>query len=136
MSNSKFKYEEIIENIKHKIYTNVYKDNDPLPSETCLCSEYGASRITVRKAISVLLSEGYLYSIQGKGNYIKNVKKNKFSMRYSCKTIFNNGYDEAKLISSSLVTPDVYMVYNLNIAPNERVVALKWLIYELSLIHI
>ena len=32
MSNSKFKYEEIIENIKHKIYTNVYKDNDPLPS--------------------------------------------------------------------------------------------------------
>lgn len=51
-------------------------------------------------------------------------------MRYSCKTIFNNGYDEAKLISSSLVTPDVYMVYNLNIAPNERVVALKWLIYE------
>ena len=110
MSNSKFKYEEIIESIKHKISTNVYKDNDPLPSETALCAEYGASRITVRKAISVLLSEGYLYSIQGKGNYIKNVKKNKFSMRYSCKTIFNNGYDEAKLISSSLVTPDVYMV--------------------------
>lgn len=130
MSNSKFKYEEIIESIKHKISTNVYKDNDPLPSETALCAEYGASRITVRKAISVLLSEGYLYSIQGKGNYIKNVKKNKFSMRYSCKTIFNNGYDEAKLISSSLVTPDVYMVYNLNISPNERVVALKWLIYE------
>lgn len=130
MSNSKFKYEEIIESIKQKITQNIYKDNDPLPSETSLCAEYGASRITVRKAIAVLLSEGQLYSVQGKGNYIKNVKKNKFSMRYSCKSIFKSGYDEAKLISSSLVTPDVYMVYNLNIAPNEKVVALKWLIYE------
>ena len=133
MTASKFKYEEIIESIKEKIAADVYQDNDPLPSETALCAEYGASRITVRKAISVLLSEGLLYSIQGKGNYIKNVKKNKFAMRYSCKTIFVGGYDEAKLISSSLVSPDVHMVYNLNIAPNEKVVALKWVIYEDSL---
>ncbi|MEG0310130.1 MAG: GntR family transcriptional regulator [Eubacterium sp.] len=130
MSNGKFKYEEIIESIKHKIETNSYKDNESLPSETLLCKEYAASRITVRKAMSILLSEGFIYSVQGKGNYIKNIKKNKFSLRYSCKSIFNNGYDEAKLISSSLMEPDVYMVYNLNIAPNEKVVALKWLIYE------
>lgn len=130
METAKFKYEEIIENIKHKITTNIYKDNDPLPSETSLCSEYSASRITIRKAISILLSEGFLYSVQGKGNYIKNVKKNKFSLTYNYKTIFTNGYDEAKLISSALVFPDVYMVYNLNIAPNEKVVSLKWLIYE------
>lgn len=130
MDNAKFKYEEIVDSIKNKISAAVYLDNDLLPSETSLCSEYGASRITIRKAISILFSEGFLYSIQGKGNYIKNAKKNKFALHYSCKSIFKNGYDEAKLISSALVFPDVHMVYNLNIAPNEKVVALKWLVYE------
>ncbi len=130
MGKSRFKYEEIVESIKSKISTAVYLDNDLLPSETSLCAEYGASRITVRKAISILFSEGFLYSVQGKGNYIKHAKNNIFILHYSCKSIFENGYDEAKLISSALVFPDVHMVYNLNISPNEKVVALKWLVYE------
>ncbi|MEG0376887.1 MAG: GntR family transcriptional regulator [Eubacterium sp.] len=124
------KYQEIVNSIKEKIQSNTYVDNHPLPSETTLCSEYNASRITVRKAISVLLSEGYIYSVQGKGNYIKKVKRNKFYLNYSYKSIFKNGYDEAKLISSNLIKPDVYLVYNLSIAPEEKVVALKWVVYE------
>ncbi|MEG2418064.1 MAG: GntR family transcriptional regulator [Eubacterium sp.] len=124
------KYQEIINSIKEKIQTNLYINNRPLPSESALCTEYNASRITVRKAISVLLSEGYIYSIQGKGNYVKKMKRNRFAFHYSYKTIFKNGYDEAKLISSNLIKPDVYLVYNLNIAPEEKVVALEWVIYE------
>ena len=130
MSNIKYKYEEIVEDIKNLIKLKKYKDGDLLPSENLLCGKYAASRITVRNAISILLSQGYIYSVQGKGNYIKSADHNLFHLKYNIKSIFKNGYDEAKLTSSMLVKPDVYMVYNLRVSPEDRVVALKWLIYK------
>ncbi|MHC4873007.1 MAG: GntR family transcriptional regulator [Planctomycetota bacterium] len=41
-----------------------------LPPERTLCQELGISRGTLRKALSQLISEGYIVSIPPKGNYI------------------------------------------------------------------
>ena len=56
------KYTEIIENIKQKIQSNIYKSNELLPSEKELCTEYSVSRRTVRRAIMELVEDGYLYT--------------------------------------------------------------------------
>lgn len=57
----------IVENIDN----DLYHSNEAIPSEKKLMEFYNVSRITIRKAIDELVTEGYLYKIQGKGTYVK-----------------------------------------------------------------
>ena len=52
------KYEQIRQDIIHKIESMEYRPNQVIPSENELCASYGVSRITVRKAIDELVHEG------------------------------------------------------------------------------
>ena len=59
-------YTKIAEEIKRRINKGELKPGDIITSENMLCKEFGASRMTVRKGLAVLASEGYLfYSGQG-----------------------------------------------------------------------
>ena len=48
--------------------------DDPAPSERVLVARYGVARMTVRKAVDHLVSEGRLYRVQGKGTYVARPK--------------------------------------------------------------
>lgn len=63
------KYSIIADNIKKRIIEGTIKSGDKISSENELCKEYGVSRHTVRKALSVLINEQYLTPIHGKGTF-------------------------------------------------------------------
>lgn len=63
-------YLQIAKNIRSKIHDGEIADNEALPSERELTSMTGASRVTIRKAIDKLISEGLLYRKQGSGTYV------------------------------------------------------------------
>lgn len=63
-------YQQIKEDIKKSIKDGTYKTKDQIPSEQELIKEFNASRITVRRAIEELCTEGYLVKIQGKGTFV------------------------------------------------------------------
>ncbi len=46
--------------IKAKILNNEYKIDENIPTERELEQEFGVSKITIRKAIEILESEGYV----------------------------------------------------------------------------
>lgn len=48
-----------------------YPQGSKIPSEPELCKQYGVSRITVRKAVSELVKDGYLFKKQGKGTFVR-----------------------------------------------------------------
>jgi GntR family transcriptional regulator len=56
--------------IRKAIDDRVLKPRDALPPERDLASDYGISRITVRKAIDGLVSEGLLVRRQGAGTFV------------------------------------------------------------------
>ncbi|MCM8785077.1 MAG: GntR family transcriptional regulator [Candidatus Omnitrophica bacterium] len=64
-------YYQLKEILKEQIKKGKLKIDSPIPSEFQLMEEYGVSRITVVKAINELVSEGFLYRIQGKGTFVK-----------------------------------------------------------------
>lgn len=47
-----------------------WKGNEALPSENELSSQFGVSRITINKAMDLLVDEGIVYRIQGKGSFV------------------------------------------------------------------
>lgn len=68
------KYFQLKEAILEKIAKGTWTIDGPIPPEPELCNEFEVSRITVRRAISELVHEGKLYTIQGKGTFIARPK--------------------------------------------------------------
>ena len=52
-------YRQIQANLKEKITSGVYEEGGLLPSENDLCTEFNATRMTVRQALNELVREGY-----------------------------------------------------------------------------
>lgn len=67
-------YEEIRDDILNDLKNGTYEIGCLIPKETELAAKYDVSRPTVRQAIKLLVNEGYLYRIAGKGTFVKNNK--------------------------------------------------------------
>lgn len=76
MAKSSLLYQQIYEDIRSSIEMGTYKPGDKIPSEQELCGEFGASRITVRRAVEELCNNGFLIKRQGIGTF---VSKTRFS---------------------------------------------------------
>ena len=63
----KTRYEDIYKDLKQKIETDVFAYQELLPSENILVQSYRCSRNTLRRAISRLVTDGYVQTMQGKG---------------------------------------------------------------------
>lgn len=95
------KYEIIKQDLMSQIENQVLKENQVIPSENMLCSQYQVSRITVRKAIDELVHEGLLYRIKGKGCFVREYKKNELSRIYSyTEAILHQGKTPSKKLLS------------------------------------
>ncbi|MBP3705941.1 MAG: GntR family transcriptional regulator [Clostridia bacterium] len=64
-------YMQIYKTILTSIKNGEYKENTALPSERELCDKYFVSRSTIRQTISLLKEADFVYTIQGKGTFIK-----------------------------------------------------------------
>lgn len=60
-------YQQIYDEIKDAIEKGVYAPKERIPSELELAEQYEVSRITVRRAVEELCSDGYLVKQQGRG---------------------------------------------------------------------
>ena len=58
-------YQQIYDEIKDAIEKGVYAPKERIPSELELAEQYDVSRITVRRAVEELCSDGYLVKQQG-----------------------------------------------------------------------
>ncbi|MCP3992232.1 MAG: GntR family transcriptional regulator [Actinomycetia bacterium] len=63
----RIRYHQIADDLRHRIGSGQYPSGHVLPSEAALGAEHDASRVTIRKALEVLRSEGLVDSRQGFG---------------------------------------------------------------------
>ncbi len=64
-------YVQLAEYLSEEIKKGVYTVGDKLPSENSLCKEFNISRITVRQALNLLTQKDLIFSVQGKGIFVK-----------------------------------------------------------------
>ncbi|WP_167626553.1 histidine utilization repressor [Paracoccus luteus] len=63
-------YEQIKSVIDRRIEAEEWPANFQIPSEEVLAGEFGASRLTVRRALRELQADGVLVRIQGRGTFV------------------------------------------------------------------
>lgn len=61
----------IVDDLMNQIVNKELKPGSKLPSENALVDRYRVPRMTVRNALLKLEERGYIYSVQGKGRYLK-----------------------------------------------------------------
>ncbi len=71
------KYKQVANTIRQEILSEKFDSNSALPIEKELCEKYQVSKDTMKKALSILVSEGLIYRQSGKGTFIhENIKNN------------------------------------------------------------
>jgi DNA-binding transcriptional regulator YhcF (GntR family) len=63
-------YEQVAEVLRRQIHTSELKPGMAIPSESELTSSFKVSRVTARKALDLLVSEGLIVRRQGKGTFV------------------------------------------------------------------
>ncbi|OPX86185.1 MAG: HTH-type transcriptional repressor YtrA [Pelotomaculum sp. PtaB.Bin104] len=64
-------YEQLVEKIKDLIINNVLKPDEQLPAVRVLAGELTINPNTIQKAYRELEHRGYIYSVPGKGSFVR-----------------------------------------------------------------
>ena len=111
------KYQEIYNILRSKIVNKKIKANTYLPSEMELRKEFNASRDTIRKALNLLASNGYIHKEKGKGSLVLDLTTINFPV---------SGITSYKeLVDLHLVNKSKTFVHEFNLIPaNEEIQSL------------
>lgn len=63
-------YEQLTDKVKEMIMHGILQADEQLPSVRALSSQLTVNPNTIQKAYRELEREGYIYSLQGKGNFV------------------------------------------------------------------
>lgn len=77
MSKNEFLYQKVYDGVLMAIQQGSLLPGQKLPPAATLMDEYGVSRITVDKALALLVQEGYLKRVPGQGSFVEQKKSGK-----------------------------------------------------------
>ncbi|AQR93161.1 GntR family transcriptional regulator [Clostridium saccharoperbutylacetonicum] len=124
----KTKYETVINILEREILDGKYSLNKKLPTEEELITRLNVSKNTVRKAIDILVSKGYIYRVQGSGIFLRD-----FS-REGCMDIremngltksFSKNKLESKVVEFQLIEADEELANKMKCNPNTKIYYVK-----------
>ncbi|OPD33210.1 transcriptional regulator, partial [Clostridium botulinum] len=104
---------------------NKIQSGEKLSSENEMMKEYNVSRDTIRKALNLLESNGYIQKVKGKGSFVLDI--NKFDFPVSGLTSFKElstrmGVESNTLVKElKLIKPDNFLMKQLNLSKNDDV---------------
>ena len=64
-------YEQIVEYYKHLILIGAMESDEQMPSVRTLAMDLATNPNTVQKAYAQLEREGFIYTVKGRGNFVK-----------------------------------------------------------------
>lgn len=104
-------YQSIYDDLRDCILSEKYKKGEKIHSERQLMENYKVSRTTIRQALLHLQKDGYIYKIQGKGNFVSNslISQN-----------LNNFYSFSNEVMQAGKTPKSILVSHKLIEANAR----------------
>lgn len=125
-------YRQLAEAIIEAINAGTLKPNDRIPSDRELSDELNVGRMTVRRAMSDLIRDGWLYAEPGKGTFVRGSKMQGHQqiVRGFSQDWQQRGHEtHADVLAFQLVPADSQLADNLHIPLYDVVVKLERLRY-------
>ena len=120
-------YQIVAESIYSQVKTGQLKANERIPSESELCREYSVGRNTVRRAISELVNEGVLRTIQGVGTFVVDNRLDKtaeYLFGFSQEMQLLDRTVSSKVLEAKIISADPFLSRRLQIQLGAEVVFL------------
>lgn len=121
------KYEQIAEDLQGKIMSGSYKENEQLPLEKEMCESYHVSRITIKKAVDMLVMKGLVVKRRGAGTFVKSVDNNHmkdFSYGRQFEGFTKTAFDKvvtSKVLEFKVLNPEEEVAKKLKISTEDFV---------------
>lgn len=121
--------EQIFDILSERIKDGTYPPNSKLPSENSFCDEFNVSRISIRRAMDILVSRGNIYRMQGIGSFVSSISQianpivNPILFQ---DLIRNQGYEPGiQFIHAQIIPLTSQLAQKLKIKPDEQIVDLQ-----------
>ena len=118
-------YVRIVEIIKYRIKNREMKVGDLIQSEYLLSIEFNVSRFTVKSALAILINEGYLLSIPGKGNFVCEKEFAPYAIYFDEMMATGVKYDECRVLSVDIVKSGSVNGNLVNLFQNKSLILIK-----------
>ncbi len=122
------KYETIVNILEKEILEGKYDSNKKLPTEEELITRLNVSKNTVRKAIDILVTKGYIYRVQGSGIFLRDFSREGCmdirEMNGLTKTYSNNKL-KSKVLELSLIDADEELASKMRCNVNTKLYYVK-----------
>ncbi|OXS74222.1 UTRA domain-containing protein [Domibacillus enclensis] len=125
-------YFQLKQVLKEDILRGKYKPGEKLPPESEICNVYGVSRITSRRAITDLVQEGVLYTMQGKGTFVKELKEKRELISvggFSEMTNASGKQPSSQILSSQIIQATEEMSRKFHVKFGDAILKLHRLLY-------
>lgn len=125
-------YSQLSNLLREQVANGLYQPGQRLPSEASLCKKYKVSPMTVRRAINLLLDQGVVNTIQGKGTFVKalNFSAISFNLLGFQELFQHKGRSKVKLLEARIVRADDLTARKIDCSIGQRVIFMRRLIIE------
>lgn len=103
------KYEMVVNILEKEMLEDRYSLSKKLPTEEELIKKFNVSKNTIRKAIEILVTKGYVYRVQGSGIFLREFTKNGCAQIRDINGLskqYSNEKFESKVAEFSLINAD------------------------------
>lgn len=118
-------YVDIVNDIKNQIQSGQLRPGDVILPEYELSEKYGVSRTTLRKSLALLVSEGYIYTIPGKGNYVCRPARKKYQMDFDEVDSLKVELEDIHMVDVNVITPRKSLMDKLHISYQDKVIRVR-----------
>ncbi len=121
-------YLQIKEHLLSKIDGGTWAEEAMIPTESELCKEYGVSKITVREAIKLLVMDGRLSRVPGRGTFVTRPKIEQTLNRFFSFTRWasQNGLEPAsRVLRVETLPSDGHIARHLGISEGDPVTRIE-----------
>lgn len=123
-------YHMIASELKGKINSGLLKPGDMIPSEHEICREYNTSRTTVRKSLSLLENEGYIFPVAGKGCFVRKPELHNYMFTFNEMDIVDNNKSNIQVLGVNITPTTKELMFHLQVGRGTKLVKVNRLLFS------